>query len=246
MNTKAKSAPSVLLLILAAAAFAVLVGLGTWQWQRLVWKEELLATISERVNAAPLPLDGILALLDSGQPIEYRPVTVSGQLLNEGEQYVLATLNGASGWHVYTPLEVAGMDGAILFVNRGFVPYDKREPSTRVDGQMDRFVNIEGLAREAPAAKPSFIVPDNDPAGGTYYWKDLAAMTAAAGLGGANVLPLFVDKTSRLPEGLLPIAGVTQVELPNNHLQYLITWYGLALALAGVVIAYVRKARSGA
>jgi surfeit locus 1 family protein len=236
---------SLLLLVLSAAAFCVLIVLGNWQWNRMVWKEQLLATIDERLAAPPLPLDGVVAMLDSGQPVEYRRVSVSGELMNTGEQYVLATLNGASGWHVYTPLLVAGMDGAIVFVNRGFVPYDKRDPATRVEGQMDRFINIEGLAREAPGAKPSFMVPDNDAASGTYYWKDLTAMIAAAKLENAEVLPLFIDKTSLLPAGLLPIANVTQVDLPNNHLQYLITWYGLALALASVLLAYVIKGRRG-
>ncbi|MGL4405986.1 MAG: SURF1 family cytochrome oxidase biogenesis protein, partial [Notoacmeibacter sp.] len=56
-------------------------------------------------------------------------------------------------------------------------------------------------------------------------------------------LPFFVDKTSKLPDGLLPIAGVTRVDLPNNHMQYLITWYGLAVALAAVLFAYIVKTR---
>ncbi|NJR13605.1 MAG: SURF1 family protein [Phyllobacteriaceae bacterium] len=246
MTTMAKPGRvSVLLLIFSAAAFCVLIALGTWQWQRMIWKEGLLATIEQRLAEPPVPFDAIVALNDSGQPIEYRPVSVSGRLLNEHEQFVLSTYNGLSGWHVYTPLEVAGMDGAVVFVNRGFVPYDMREPAKRAEGQMDSLINIEGLARQAPGQKPSSIVPDNDPANRTYYWKDLSAMTTAAGLDEGEVLPLFIDKTSKLPDGLLPVANVTQVDLPNNHLQYLITWYGLALALAGVVVAYVIKARRG-
>jgi surfeit locus 1 family protein len=236
---------SVWLLLVSAAAFVILCALGTWQWQRMIWKEGLIATINERLAERPIPLDGALALLDSGRPVEYRPVTVSGELMNTGEQYVLATLNGVSGWHVYTPLVVDGMDGAVVFVNRGFVPYDKRDPATRVDGEINRFINIEGLARETLTEKPSFLVPDNEPDKATFFWKDLSAMAAAAGLEAGRVLPLFIDKTSMLPAGLLPVANVTQVDLPNNHLQYLITWYGLALALLGVVIAYVVKARGG-
>jgi surfeit locus 1 family protein len=236
---------SVLLLALSAMAFIALCALGTWQWQRMIWKEGLIETINQRIGEKPIPLDGALALLDSGQPVEYRPVTVSGELMNTGEQYVLATWNGVSGWHVYTPLIVDGMDGAVVFVNRGFVPYDKRDPATRVDGEINRFINIEGLARETLTEKPSFLVPDNEPEKATFFWKDLSAMAAAAGLDEARVLPLFIDKTSMLPAGLLPVANVTQIDLPNNHLQYLMTWYGLALALLGVVIAYVLKARRG-
>jgi surfeit locus 1 family protein len=230
-----------LVMVLAAGAFIVLCALGTWQWNRLVWKEALIATIEARIAEKPVTLDAIIGMADSGQDIEYRPVRLTGRTLPGKEQFVLATLDGASGWHVYTPVEVEG--GEILFVNRGFVPFDRRDPASRPDGQMDGLVNIEGLAREALTEKPSRLVPDNDPAAGTYYWKDIAAMTVAAGVDEGKVLPFFVDKTSMLPGGMLPIANVTQVKLPNNHLQYLITWYGLAAALAAVALAYWLKSR---
>lgn len=232
---------STLLLFLSAIAFAILIGLGTWQWNRMIWKEALIETINTRIVEAPLPLNAIIGLADSGADFEYRPVKLTGTLMNDREQYVLATLDGQSGWHVYTPVEVDG--GQVLFVNRGFVPYDKRDPSGREDGQMNQLVNIEGLARAALTQKPGWVVPDNSPEKHEFYWKDLSAMIAAASLTNKNVLPFFVDKTSKLPDGLLPIAGVTRVDLPNNHMQYLITWYGLAFALAAVLLAYVVKTR---
>lgn len=235
----AKISPA--LLIVSAIAFAILIGLGTWQWNRLIWKEALINTINTRIVEAPLPLNAITGMADSGTDIEYRPVKLTGRLLNEGEQYVLATLDGQSGWHVYTPVEIEA--GQFVFVNRGFVPYDKRDPKTRDDGQMNQLVNIEGLARTALTQKPGWVVPDNAPVQREFYWKDLGAMIEAAGLAGKNVLPFFVDKTSKLPDGLLPVAGVTRIDLPNNHLQYLITWYGLALALAAVLLAYIIKTR---
>ncbi len=97
-------------------------------------------------------------------------------------------------------------------------------------------MTITGLARPPLAAKPSMLVPDNDTAKNVFYWKDLAAMTTSAGLDPARVLSLFVDADATANPGGLPIGGVTQVDLPNNHLQYAVTWYGLALALAGVVV----------
>lgn len=238
-TASAKISPA--LLIVSAIAFAILIGLGTWQWNRLIWKEALINTINTRIVEAPLPLNAIIGMADSGTDVEYRPVKLTGRLLNEGEQYVLATLDGQSGWHVYTPVEIEG--GQFLFVNRGFVPYDKRDPKTRDDGQMNQLVNIEGLARAALTQKPGWVVPDNAPERREFYWKDLGAMIEAAGLADKKVLPFFVDKTSKLPDGLLPVAGVTRIDLPNNHLQYLITWYGLALALAAVLLAYVIKTR---
>jgi surfeit locus 1 family protein len=232
---------SLVMLVLAGIAFSILVGLGTWQWNRLIEKEALIELINTRIIEPPVPLDAIIGMADAGTDIEYRPVKLTGRLMNEREQYVLATYEGQSGWHVYTPVEVDG--GQIIFVNRGFVPYDKRDPSLREDGQMNQLVNIEGLARAALTVKPGFMVPDNAPDKNEFYWKDLNAMILAADLEDKNVLPFFVDKTSKLPEGLIPIAGVTRIDLPNNHLQYLITWYGLALALAGVLLAYILKSR---
>ena len=241
MNDILRPKISPLLLILSGIAFAILIGLGTWQWNRMIWKEELVNTINTRIVEAPVPLNAIIGMADSGADFEYRPVKLTGKLMNDREQYVLATLDGQSGWHIYTPVEVDG--GQVIFVNRGFVPYDKRDPASREDGQMNQLVNIEGLARAALTQKPGWVVPDNTPEKHVFYWKDLTAMISAARLEDKTVLPFFVDKTSKLPDGLLPIAGVTRIDLPNNHLQYLITWYGLALALAGVLLAYVLKSR---
>jgi surfeit locus 1 family protein len=241
MNNTARPKISPLLLILSGLAFAILIGLGTWQWNRMIWKEALIKTIDTRIVEAPVPLNAIIGMSDSGADFEYRPVKLTGKLMNDREQYVLATFDGQSGWHVYTPVQVD--EGQVIFVNRGFVPYDKRDPKTRDDGQMNQLVNIEGLARAALTQKPGWVVPDNAPEKHEFYWKDLSAMISAAGLEDRTVLPFFIDKTSKLPDGLLPIAGVTRIDLPNNHLQYLITWYGLALALAGVLLAYVLKSR---
>lgn len=220
-----------LLLLGAAIVFALLIGLGSWQVQRLAWKEGLISTIEERISADPIPLETVLRMLDADEEIEYRPVEFAGRFAHAHEQYFLATHQGVSGWYVYTPLETEAGDW--LFVNRGFVPYDRRDPSSRREGQVEGPVSITGLARTAPDAKPSMVVPDNDPAGRTYYWKDLEAMRRTAGL--ERVLPLFVDADHSPNPGGLPIGGVTLIDLPNNHLQYAVTWFGLALALAGVV-----------
>jgi len=228
-------------LLAALVVLACLLALGTWQVQRLAWKEALIAQIDARLGMEPVDIANILALQQAGEDIEYRPVHISGRFDHDHEQYFLATFRGTSGWNVYTPLQLA--DGRWLFVNRGFVPYDRRDPATRAEGQVEGTVELEGLARVAPPAKPSTIVPDNDVASRTYYWKDLAAMRSAAGL--EETLPFFVDAGPSAP-GTLPIGGVTIVSLPNNHLQYAVTWYGLALALAGVTgIWFFRQRRPG-
>src|SRR5690606_3332260 len=101
MNTPLRRSPWWLPLG-AGIVFAILIALGTWQVQRLHWKEGLIATIEARIHAKPVALEEILAAQAAGEDIEYRPVTVRGSFVHEAEQYVLATHRGASGWHVYT------------------------------------------------------------------------------------------------------------------------------------------------
>jgi surfeit locus 1 family protein len=221
------------------AALGVLLALGTWQVERLAWKEALIARIHSRLAQPPQPLAEVVADAASGGDIEYRPVSVSGLFLHDRENFFFATHDGQSGWFVYTPLALD--DGRFVFVNRGFVPYDRKPASTRGDGQIAGPVGISGLARSAPADKPSRLVPDNEPGANVYYWKDLAAMTAHAGLDPATVLPLFVDADARPNPGGLPVGGVTIVDLPNSHLQYAVTWYGLALALVGVYVTMLLR-----
>ncbi len=225
--------------VLALVAFAVLIALGTWQVQRLAWKEALIETIAERVTSPPRPLSEIeaLAAVQAGD-VEYWPVEATGTFRHEAESHFFATWQGQSGFFVYTPFELA--DRRIVFVNRGFVPFDRKDPATRSEGQIAGPTNIEGLARDTLAEKPSAIVPDNDPGKNIFYWKDIAAMVARSGLApDTKVLPFFIDIGENAVPGGLPVGGVTLVELPNNHLGYAITWYGLAAALLGVFVVLI-------
>ncbi len=72
-------------------------------------------------------------------------------------------------------------------------------------------------------------------------------MAATAGLPtGAKVLPFFIDAGKAPNPGGLPVGGVTIIDLPNSHLQYAVTWYGLAAALAGVLGAWLWRSRKRA
>lgn len=224
------------LIVLAVAMLAVLISLGNWQVRRLHWKENLLATIEARIHSEPLPIGDVVGSAEG--ELEYTPVSVTGRFDHEGTSYFFATHHGASGWYVYTPLEITEGDlaGQTLLVNRGFVPYDLRDPASRPGSEPDGEVTVEGLARERLAAKP-IMAPDNKPAERTFFWKDWDAMEEAAGLDAEGTVPFFVDAgfpdREYSPQNL-PQPGVTLIALPNSHLQYAVTWYGLALALAGV------------
>lgn len=231
-----------LAIVFGLPVLAMLIGLGTWQVQRLHWKEALLATIDQRIHAEPEPLAEVEARFMKTSDVDYWPVTAKGEFLHDGERHFFATNEGQSGFYIYTPLKLA--DGRFLLVNRGFVPYDDKDPATRPEGQVAGEVTVTGLARNPLAQKPSSMVPDNDPAKNIFYWKDRDVMAASAGLpAGAQIVPFFVDADKTPNPGGLPVGGVTIIDLPNSHLQYAVTWYGLAAALAGVLGVWLWRSR---
>jgi surfeit locus 1 family protein len=235
---------SILALVLGPIAFVILLGLGTWQVQRLHWKEGILHTIDQRMHATPVPLAEAEKRFAATGDVDYVPVTVSGVYLHGGERHFFSTWQGQSGFDIYTPLRLD--DGRYLLINRGFVPYDRKDPSGRAAGQIAGRVTVTGLARNPLAAKPSRFIPDNEPRENIFYWKDRDGMAATAGLpAGYRLVPFFLDADKTPNPGGLPVGGVTIIDLPNNHLQYAITWYGLAAALAGVLLmSLLRKSRA--
>lgn len=233
------------LVILGLAALAALLALGTWQVQRLVWKEGLIASIDMRVASSPRPLADIEARLADAGDVDYWPVTVAGTFHHEGERHFFATHKGQSGYFVYTPLELD--DGRLVFVNRGFVPFDRKDVASRIEGQVDGRQEIAGLARNRLDEKPNFFMPDNDSSRNIFYWKDLDVMAQTSGVGAPeDYLPFFIDADATPNPGGLPVGAVTLIELPNSHLQYAITWYGLAAALAGVLGVWLWRRWRGA
>ncbi|WJR67858.1 SURF1 family protein [Neorhizobium sp. CSC1952] len=225
------------------AALAILISLGTWQVQRLHWKEGLLADIAERRAAEPVALSEIEAMARSGGDIEYRRVSVTGVFDHSRERHFFATFEGRTGYYVYTPMVLG--DGRILLLNRGFVPYEMKDPATRAAGEIPGEQTVTGYARARLGEKPSFLVPDNDLAKNIFYWKDLDAMASSAGLDASKVVPFFVDADASVTNpGGWPKGGVTQFDLPNSHLQYAVTWYGLAAALIAVVAGVWLRRRS--
>ena len=107
---------------------------------------------------------------------------------------------------------------------------------------------MRGLVR-LPSATPGLFAAQNDPTHNIWYWPDLAAMTASAFAGGprkrrggpqaARTLPLVIEADAKpAPPGGLPRGGVTRLDLPNRHLEYALTWYGLAATLVGVYLAF--------
>ncbi|QCK88728.1 SURF1 family protein [Phreatobacter aquaticus] len=241
--------------IAALSALAVLLGLGTWQLSRLAWKNELVAQVAARTHAAPVALPSPAAWSAmTAERDEYRRVSVSGTFRNTGETYLYhvagdsrraadpAKVQG-QGFLVFTPFVLA--DGATVLVNRGFVPNDRRDPATRASGQIEGPVTITGLIR-FPEARSMLAAPD-DAARRLFYTRDIGPMASAAGLGTNVVAPFSIDADPVALPGGLPQGGETRLDFPNRHFEYALTWFGLALTLIGVFVAFViQKLRAAA
>ena len=219
-------------------AFAALIALGTWQIERRAWKAELIATMEMRLAMAPLAIEAVLA---SREPVDFRPLRASGSFRHDQEFYLASrSYQGKLGYHVVTPL-VLNVDRITVMIDRGWVPAERRDPASRPQGQLAGSVTVTGIARLPP--KPGLFTPDNRPDQNQWYWSDLSAMARQAGI--ADVAPFVIEAGADGNPGGLPIGGRTRVTLSNDHLQYAITWYALAGALAVIYLVSRRRRDDG-
>jgi surfeit locus 1 family protein len=221
--------------ILALLAIAGLVALGTWQVHRRAWKLDLIERVDARIHAAPTGLPrpevwpGVNAAAD-----EYRRVRATGTFLYDQEALTQATTSLGAGFWVMTPLRTA--DGTVL-VNRGFVPGEKRDRASRAAAEVQGEATITGLLRMTEP-KGGFL-RSNNPAADRWHSRDVQAIAESRGL--RDAAPFFIDADNRPNPGGLPVGGLTMVSFPNNHLVYALTWYGLALMVAGAAAYLARE-----
>lgn len=229
--------------IAAAVGLAILLSLGTWQLQRMTWKENLIATLDRRIDQAPQalpPRSQWLELTEAGS--EYARVKFIATLL-PGEAFVYTAGSSlrpdvtSQGFWVFAPVRLA--DGAVVLINRGFVPTDRKDPATRSQGAEAGAsagpVEIVGYMRFPESRGP--FAPADDVKANVFFARDPRAMAAVHGW--TVDAPFYIDQELPEPPGGLPKPGRIEVKLPNNHWQYAITWYGLALALIGVYGAWL-------
>jgi surfeit locus 1 family protein len=223
--------------VFTAPALLLLLALGSWQIQRLHWKEGLIAQRQAAISAAPTAAP---STLEEARGMEFRHVTDEGVFLHDREIFLGATSEaGRQGYQILTPLLEPG--GRFVFVNRGFIPAELKDPAKRAAGQIAGTVQVRGLLRLPPAESPAWFLPDNRPDLNYWFWVDLPAMSAAAKLDPDRVAPFYIDADASPNPGGWPKGGVTRLALPNDHLQYAITWFSLAVAL--MVIYFVSHRR---
>lgn len=227
--------------IATAVVLVFLVALGAWQLQRLTWKENLIATLDARLTAAPvaLPPRSRWETLDQDS-FEFSRVTVTADLLTD--QPALVYTHGSSmrtdvkdvGFWVFVPARLA--DGSVVVVNRGFVPENRRDAAAAAPTGP---LTIVGVVRW-PEPRGLFI-PDGDRGRNTWFTRDQRAIAADKDWGA--VAPFYIEQEAPPNPGGLPQVGQLVPMLPNNHLQYALTWLGLALVLVVTFAVWVRGQR---
>lgn len=228
--------------IFALAGVAILCGLAAWQLDRKAWKENLITTLNTRLTGAPgdlPPRASWRSLSETDQ--EFHRVAFPAEFL-DGEEALVYTAGSplrpdvkGPGYWVFAPARLAG--GSVVLVNRGFIPVDRKDPATRTEGAMHGSIDLVGVIRW-PETRGAFT-PADDPKNNVWYLRDSNAIATYKKW--LTAAPFYIDQEAPVPEGGWPKPGKLEVHLPDNHLQYAITWFGLALALAGVYVLWVTR-----
>ena len=197
------------LLIFGLTGAGILVSLGVWQMQRLAWKEGILAEIESRIQSDPLPLP---ARADP-QTDRYAPVVAKGTILPEEIHVLVSIKRVGPGFRIISPFETE--DGRRILIDRGFVPDDAKNDA-RSQGGAEDIGNLH-WPRETDG-----FTPDPDLAANTWFARDVAAMAAYL-----DTEELLVIAKSETDPTVTPLP-VDTAGIPNDHLQYAITWFSLA------------------
>jgi surfeit locus 1 family protein len=212
--------------------FALLVGLGVWQLERLRWKLNLIAEIERSMQAPAISLDRALKL--GVARAQYRRVAVTGRFDNAKENFLYTTgPQGRPVYHVLTPLEI-GSGGAVM-VDRGTIPIALRDPAARPGSEPKGQVDLTAILRTPD--KPGFFTPAPNMRERVWFARDVEAMAMRDRV--RLVAPVVLEAVAA-PGEKWPHGGQTRVDLPNDHLQYALTWFLLAGALAAVYLAWHR------
>ena len=209
--------------------------LGTWQIQRLIWKQDLIATIEAAQESEPhpgLPTDAV-----TQEDLQFYYVALNGAWLPSHEFTIAVRyFKGQIGYHIVTPFKLS--DGRVVMVNRGWVPIKQKEPELRANSDVAGEASITGMLRYGPDR--NHFTPDSQPEKNMWFARDVNQMAAFAGI--ENSVPeVSVDLIGEQDPRNLPVPFDGQIKLRNDHLSYIITWYGIALGILVIFILAHRK-----
>jgi len=218
--------------MVAVPALVTLLALGTWQLQRLQWKNDLISSFEARSAADPInpPLSIKMAPEE-----EFKRLALVGHFVHDKEIYLTGrTYEGNAGFHVVTPFVL--VDGRTILVNRGWVSESYRDRATRKFSLVEGEVSVDAILRLPN--KKGYFVPENDPVAGFWFTLVPAEMVQHLGIQDAAITTYYADALRASKVVTLPIGAKTELNLRNAHLSYALTWYGIALALIGVYGAF--------
>lgn len=201
---------------------AIAFGLGTWQVYRWDRKKKMISYREQRRDAAPVEYVGGALDVDD---MEFRKIHVRGTFDHTRDLTVgPRSMEGESGFFVLTPLELSSGQGSLL-VNRGWVPREDRHQYALPSGEQE----LVGVVRQGEIQ--SRFVPDNNLENSEVYFMDNVQLGAHLKCQGGFRLDQIRGNNTSVP----PIGGTTVYSMPNNHVNYIFTWYGLAAALVGIM-----------
>lgn len=212
------------LLIFGVAGLAILVSLGVWQVQRLAWKQGVLAEIESRISAEPVGLPDTI----SADAEKYLPVTITGDM-EPGEIHVLVSVKQVgAGYRIIQSFSTAERT---ILVDRGFIPTTAKDAERR-NGPMTIIGNLH-WPDEIDSYTPEPDIDDN-----IWFARDVPNLAAALG-----AEPVLLIARSETDPGITPLP-VDTAGIPNDHLQYAITWFGLALVWAAMTGYFLWRNRA--
>lgn len=221
-------------------ALGILLSLGKWQLDRLVWKQKLIDQVEARLDSPPIPFDEARRRADNGEWMEYSPVTLAGRGADRDVAVVFGSYEAAAGGFYFSPVEVP--TGEVVYINRGFVPQAILKEGFATKRHAESKGEVIGLFRyrETPTPPASWFQTNGKSADGLWFVRDPLAFASAEG---ARAVPYYIDELA--VEGReWPKGGTTRVEFSNRHLEYALTWFGLAATLMGVWLAFSLQKRS--
>jgi surfeit locus 1 family protein len=202
--------------------------LGVWQVQRLEWKKGVLEKINNNFNQPSVPLPSDFNPADVNEN-EYKKYSVRGHYLYDRELYLMMRpFEGKIGNHLITPF-VRADTGDTILINRGWAP---REYSSPIPDQI-KDETVVGIMRGSEKGG-SFSAVNNQQVN-EWFWRDIPTMASVSGAKEIYLEALRDPKS----EGY-PIGGITKVAIPNNHLNYAVTWFSLSAALTAMTVFMIR------
>ena len=226
--------------IAVAIALAILIGLGVWQLQRLKWKEGLLAHIAALQTAQAVDVSPVIDAIGHGRDVDFTRVRATCPGLAAAPFLELYGIReGQAGVRLISACAVQSATYRTVLVDRGFIA-DTSPERPKVDASDTAPVALVGVLRKPD--KANFVSPPNRP--GHWFTRDVAAM--ARSLNAPAPAPVFLfAETATNPELKALVPAPVPSDIPNRHLEYAITWFGLAAALAGVYAAVLfRRVRT--